>query len=93
MLGKSKQQPNDDVLPSWEELFLQLCKAEDEEEASIYLLGLHLHNEGDMKFFSNYEREIIKTRLAFLIEETMRHKKILADILQELENSKLKNEC
>lgn len=68
-----------------EKFLYELRKAEDEEDAGVYLLQLYLNNESDLHFFSNKDRRKIRQILTFLIHETKRHRSILAHLADELE--------
>ncbi|MBI4971867.1 MAG: hypothetical protein HZC17_08570 [Candidatus Omnitrophica bacterium] len=74
-----------------EELLFNLYKAEDEEEASVYLIQLHLDNAKDLKFFSESERKRIKEILMILIKETQKHRELLDEVVDEIE-AKIKKE-
>lgn len=74
-----------------EKLLYELRKAEDEEDAGIYLLQLYMHNEGDLMFFTSSERRKIRQILGFLIGETERHKAILSHLADELEKKRVKH--
>ncbi len=68
-----------------EKFLYELRKAEDEEDAGVYLLQLYLNNESDLHFFSNKDRRRICQILTFLIHETEKHRTILAHLADELE--------
>lgn len=67
-----------------DELIYGLSKAEEEGEVGIYLLRLHLENDVDLRFFKPKEREEIKKQLSFLIDETARHRELLAAAIEEM---------
>lgn len=74
-----------------EELLFNLYKAEDEEEAGIYLMQLHLNNKADMDFFNPKERERVEELLTLLIRDTTKHRDLLDEVVNEIEK-KIKNE-
>jgi hypothetical protein len=67
-----------------EELIYELSKAEDEEEAGLYLLRLHYENGTDMVFFTVKEKRRIRKLLAILIEDTKRHRELIAGVVRKL---------
>ncbi len=69
-----------------DELLFELAKAEDEEEIDLYLLNLHQKNEGDFQCFTKQEKELVQRLLAFLIQDTIQHRKLLTKIIKEVEN-------
>ena len=71
-----------------EELFCELCKAENEEETDLYLLHLHFDNASELQFFSRKEREKIEKLLSILIKDTVTHHELLAQLTQRLEGER-----
>lgn len=69
-------------------LLHKLHKAESDEEAGIYRLGLHLDSDSDLDFFSMDEREKIKGLLKALVNDTARHAKLLEAAARELKEKK-----
>jgi len=74
-----------------EELLFELYKAEDEEEAGIYLMEMHLRNKTDLEFFSSRERKRIKELMGQLIRDTIKHRDLLGECVEEIEK-KIKKE-
>lgn len=76
------------VRHEFDELILELAKAEDEEEVGLYLLKLHHEYDLDLAFFTNVEKAKIKKYLAVLIRDTERHRRLLKTAVKELEARK-----
>ena len=74
-----------------DELIYELSKAEEEEAALVYLLGLHLSNFSDLKFFDARERAKVIKLLTALMDFSKQHSKLLTQALQESENKKEHN--
>ncbi len=71
-----------------DELIYELTKAEDEEEVGLYLLRLHCDNEIDLKFFARIEKALIKNLLTTLVNDTVRHRELLTEIIGELKDKR-----
>ena len=68
-----------------EELLFELYKGEDEEEADLYLMQLHLRNQLDLEFFPPEDRKRVKELLAQLIHDTTKHRELLDLVVEEIE--------
>lgn len=66
-------------------LLYELYKAEDEEEASMFLIRLHLDNRSDLQFFTPEERDKVRQILTLLIRETAKHRDLLGQAIKEVE--------
>ncbi|MBI4358799.1 MAG: hypothetical protein HY584_05820 [Candidatus Omnitrophica bacterium] len=71
-----------------DELIYELSKAEEEEAALFYLLGLHLSDLSDLKFFSEREQIKIRGLLTELMNYSNQHLTILSKVLEELKAQK-----
>jgi len=71
-----------------DDLLHTLYKAEEEEEADIYLLDLYLHNSDDLTFFSMAEQEKIEGLMGRLKEDTLKHSRLLKEVINELEGQR-----
>ena len=71
---------------SMEEFLYELAKAEDEEEVGFYLLNLYLRGESDFKCFARSEEKKIKKILTLLINDTLKHRALLSEIVSEIGN-------
>ncbi len=69
-----------------DELLFELAKAEDEEEIGFYLLNLHLNSKQDYACFSKVQAKEIRTLLQQLVNDTFRHQKLLAEIVNEIKD-------
>ena len=67
-----------------DQLLYELAKAEDEEELSYYVLNLHQKNKDDFNCFSGEENKEIKRLLSVLVHQTDKHRKLLNEIMKEL---------
>jgi len=76
------------IQDKFDELIFELTKAEEEEEAALYLLRLHVENEIDLSFFTEREKEKVKRLLRFLIKDTARHRDSIAKVIAELKNKR-----
>ena len=74
-----------------DELIYELSKAEEEEAAVLYLLGLHFDNAVDLKFFNHEEQERIKELLSILMNYSIKHREILEKAIKELTEKRKKN--
>ena len=68
-----------------DELICELNKAEEEEAALLFLLGLHLSDVPDLEFFDEKEQAKITGLLALLIEFANQHSSLLVQAIQRLE--------
>ncbi len=75
-----------------DEFLFELAKAEDEEEIDLYLLDLHRKNERDFQCFTPQEKKLVQKLLTFLIRDTIRHQKLLAEIVREIKTLRDKND-
>ena len=62
----------------------KLALAEDQEEAELFLFRLYRDSEADLEFFTPEDRERVKGYLQFLIDDTERHKVVIAAMTEEL---------
>ncbi len=69
-----------------DELLFELYKAEDEEEAGIYLMKLHLDNKEDLDFFEEKERKEVRRLLEILKTDTKKHRDMLEEAVTEIED-------
>lgn len=67
-----------------DEILYELFKAEDEEEAGLYLLKLHFENKAEMNFFTKKEERKIKQLLTSLMEDTAKHCGLLHEAAEKL---------
>ena len=67
-----------------EELLYKLSLAEEEEDGGLFLFRLYLQSEEDLSYFSQEEREEIKSLLGILMEDTRRHTELIAEMIQEI---------
>jgi len=68
-----------------EKLLFELIKAEEEEDAGIYLLMMHYDHANDERPFRTEENERILHYLSVLIGDSRRHQKLLQDAFSQLE--------
>lgn len=74
-----------------EKILFELIKAEEEEDAGIYLLLMHYdHAQGEPTFTAAEKREILHL-LSILIGDSRKHQKLLREMIERLEG-KAKNE-
>lgn len=71
-----------------EKLLFELIKAEEEEDAGIYLLMMHYDHAKDSLPFSPYEKEKILQLLSVLISESRNHQRLLQGLITQLEKEK-----
>lgn len=71
-----------------DELMYELSKAEEEEAAVLYLLGLYVDNAADLKFFDEKKREKIKGCLSVLMNHSARHRELLNQAAERLAEKK-----
>ena len=74
-----------------DELIYELSKAEEEEAALFYLLGLHLNDLSDLEFFNVKEQVKIKKLLGDLMIFSHDHSGLLTQALQILREQKKRN--
>ena len=68
-----------------EKLLFELIKAEEEEDAGIYLLMMHYDHAREEDPFTIQEREKILHQLSILIGESRQHQKLLQEAISQLE--------
>ena len=76
-----------------EELLGELLRAEDDEGTDLYLLQLHFANHSEIEFFTKAEQTEIKKLLSILINDTAKHRNLLAQMafqLKELSGDRAK---
>ena len=71
-----------------EKLLYELVKAEEEEDAGIYLLQMHFDHAHEPIPFKSDEKKKIRGFLTILIEESRGHQKLLQDVIAKLEKEK-----
>ena len=71
-----------------EKLLYELVKAEEEEDAGIYLLMMHLDHACETIPFTTKEKAKMLRLLSILIEESQGHQKRLLEIIAKLEKEK-----
>ena len=76
------------VKGSVDELFYELAKAEDEEEIGFYLLDLYRSDKADFNCFTKDQEKRIKKYLTLLIDETLKHRALISEIVNELRSLK-----
>jgi len=69
-----------------EKLLFELIKAEEEEDAGIYLLMMHYDHARKEDPFTLEEREKILHQLSILIGESRQHQRLLQEAISQLEN-------
>lgn len=62
-------------------LIQKLLAEVEEEDISISLLSRQYQNEQELAFFSEVEREKVERALEQLVEDSLRHKKMLEDLI------------
>lgn len=68
-----------------EKLLFELIKAEEEEDAGIYLLMMHYDHVREEDPFTLQEKEKILHSLSLLIGESRQHQKFLQGAISQLE--------
>lgn len=68
-----------------EKLLFELIKAEEEEDAGIYLLMMHYDHVLEEDPFTLQEKEKILHQLSILIGESRQHQKLLQEAIGQLE--------
>ncbi len=71
-----------------EKLLYELVKAEEEEDAGIYLLLMHFDHAQDAIPFTASQREKILHSLSILIEDSRKHQRLLQEVIAKLEKEK-----
>ena len=74
----------------WDKLLHELGKAEEEEEVDLYLLRLHFDNKTDRELFTPAEEEEMLKLLSILMNDTIKHRELLAQVIVELEEKRKK---
>ena len=70
-----------------EKILFELIKAEEEEDAGIYLLMMHYDHAMEENPLILKHREKILHLLSILIGESRKHQKLLQDAITQLERS------
>ena len=73
-----------------EKVLYELIKAEEEEDAGIYLLMMHYDHANERIPFSLEEKERILHWLSVLIGDSRKHQKLLQETIAQLEKRKRK---
>lgn len=68
-----------------EKVLYELIKAEEEEDAGIYLLLMHYDHAREENPFTLKEKEKILHSLSLLIGESRKHQKLLQGMIEQLE--------
>ena len=68
-----------------EKILYELVKAEEEEDAGIYLLMMHYDHAREENGFHAFDKEKILERLAILVGESRKHQKLLQGMIERLE--------
>lgn len=68
-----------------EKVLYELIKAEEEEDAGIYLLLMHYDHAREEDPFTLKEKEKILHSLSLLIGESRKHQKLLQGMIDQLE--------
>ena len=68
-----------------EKLLFELIKAEEEEDAGIYLLMMHYDHAREEDPFTLEEKEKILHQLSILIGESRQHQRLLQEAISQLE--------
>ena len=71
-----------------EKLLYELVKAEEEEDAGIYLLLMHYDHANESLPFTSEEKERILHQLSILIGESRKHQRLLQELISKLEKEK-----
>lgn len=70
-----------------EKVLYELIKAEEEEDAGIYLLLMHYDHAREENPFTLEEKEKILHYLSLLIGESRKHQKLLQGMIDQLERN------
>lgn len=68
-----------------EKILYELIKAEEEEDAGVYLLLMHYDHAREENPFSPEERERILHHLSILIGDSRKHQRLLKEAIGQLE--------
>lgn len=71
-----------------EKLLYELVKAEEEEDAGIYLLMMHLDHAKEPLPFTPQQKEKMQYLLSVLIGETRGHQRLLQEMISRLEKER-----
>ena len=71
-----------------EEVLYELVKAEEEEDAGIYLLMMHYDHASETVPFSPPEKKKVLKLLETLIRDSRKHQQLLQGMIERLENRK-----
>ena len=71
-----------------EKLLYELVKAEEEEDAGIYLLLMHLDHAHTTIPFTSSQKEKILHSLSILIEDSKKHQRLLQEVIAKFEKEK-----
>lgn len=72
-----------------EKLLYELIKAEEEEDAGIYLLMMHYDHARTEDPLHLKEKEKILNALSILIGDSRKHQKLLQDVIEGLEKRRV----
>ncbi len=71
-----------------EKILYELVKAEEEEDAGIYLLMMHYDHAREEGVPPFSDKEKILEKLSILIKESRKHQKLLQEMIEQLEKKK-----
>lgn len=71
-----------------EKVLFELIKAEEEEDAGIYLLKMHYEHAQNENAEAMKQKEKILERLSILIKDSRKHQRLLQEMIEELEKKK-----
>ncbi|MDP3762923.1 MAG: hypothetical protein Q8Q97_02525 [bacterium] len=71
-----------------EKVLYELIKAEEEEDAGIYLLLMHYNHACEERLFNFREKEKILKGLSTLIKDSRKHQRLLQEAIERLEERK-----
>ena len=72
-----------------EKVLYELIKAEEEEDAGIYLLMMHYNHAEEENLVAMKEKEKILHELSILIGDSRKHQKLLQAMIEQLEKKKV----
>ena len=72
-----------------EKVLFELIKAEEEEDAGIYLLKMHYEHAQNENAEAMRQKEKILARLSVLIKDSRKHQRLLQEMIEELEKKKV----
>lgn len=74
-----------------EKILYELIKAEEEEDAGIYLLMMHYDHAHAENFLFFENKEKILHLLSLLIGDTRKHQRLLQQMIEQLERKRIRN--